>query len=240
MLLRVVDFETTGLPGEGRICQIGWTDVLVRDGGGPPEIHPPFQMFVDPGHAIPPEVRAVHHIRDRDVTGAPSIDEGLRTMQAPNGNGAPTHYVAHNANFEREFCTIDAPWICTRKTAMRVWPEAPNHQNQTLRYWLKVDDDADFAPWDAMPPHRAGPDTYVTAFVLRRALEKAAPDQMVQWTSEPSLLPGAIHFGKHKGTPWSQVDPSYLDWIVTKASEMDTDVVFTARHWLRRHADDRR
>jgi len=43
-----------------------------------------------------------------------------------------------------------------------------------------------------------------------------------------------------RGTPWSRVDISYLDWIVYKATDMDEDVKFTARYWLnRRRADDR-
>lgn len=239
MLLRVTDFETTGLAGEGKICQVGWTDVHVPESGRP-EIGFPFQMFVDPGHAIPPAMRAIHHIRDRDVLGAPSVDVGLEALKAPNGRGDPDIFVAHNAKFEREFApNIDGPWICTRKVAMRIWPDAPNHQNQCLRYWLNVDEDPDFEGWNAMPPHRAGPDTYVTAFVLRRALEKATPEQMVEWSNQPSLLPGAIHFGKHKGTPWSQLPTDYVDWML-KQQDMDEDVRFTARYWLnRRQSDDR-
>jgi len=46
------------------------------------------------------------------------------------------------------------------------------------------------------------------------------------------LLPGPIRFGKHKGTPWRDLPPDYLDWIVNK-SDMDEDAKFTAAHWLK-------
>jgi exodeoxyribonuclease X len=236
MLLRVIDFETSGFPPDGKVCQIGSCDVGLID--GVIKIAMPTSMFINPGHAIPPEARAVHHIRDKDVLGAASIDEGLKQLL----HVAPHAFVAHNAKFEREFFpnTGTIPWICTRKVAMRLWPDAPNHQNQTLRYFLNVDDDGDFESWLAMPPHRAGPDAYITARILQRALLKATIEEMVMWSNQPSLLPGSIHFGKHKGTPWSQVEPSYLDWLVNKATEMDEDVKFTARHWLARRKADAR
>src|SRR6185312_16241594 len=111
----------------------------------------------------------------------------------------------------------DTPWLCTLKAGRRIWPEAPSHSNQALRYFLNIDDADGFEPWQAMPPHRSAPDAYVTGWILLEALKHATVSQMVEWTKQPSLLPGAIRFGKHKGTPWSKVDPSYLDWIATKA-----------------------
>jgi exodeoxyribonuclease X len=234
MLLRVTDFETTGVPPDAAICQIGWTDVGVVNGRI--KIGVPTAMFINPGRPIPPEARAVHHIRDKDVAEAPTVDAGFLKLM----DFRPDAFVAHNAKFEREFFAgSDIPWICTRKVAMRIWPDAPNHQNQTLRYWLGVDEDVDFDRNNAMPPHRAGPDTYITAFILARAILKATVDDMIRWTNEPSILPGAIHFGKHKGTPWPQVDPSYLQWMVNQA-DMDEDARYTARYWLARHDADRR
>lgn len=238
MLLRVIDFETTNLPPDCAICQIGRTDVLHR--GGKPTILEPGAMFVNPEREIAPEARAIHHIRDRDVKDAPPVDLGLRSLMQANGHGEPDVFAAHNAKFERDlFDGGGKPWICTRKIAMRLWPDAPNHQNQTLRYFLGIDGQYDFEAHLAMPPHRAGPDTYVTAHILARALVMESAEQLIRWSNEPSLLPGNIGFGKHKGLPWSQVPGDYLDWIVSK-SDMDYEVKFTARHWLaRRRSDDR-
>ena len=74
MKVRVVDLETTGRPEDAvkAICEIGWTDVVVPVGyegaGGIVQI--PHAALVNPGHPIPPETRAVHHISDADVVGA--------------------------------------------------------------------------------------------------------------------------------------------------------------------------
>jgi exodeoxyribonuclease X len=240
MLLRVVDLETTGLkPPEAAICEIGWTDILLdTDLAGQTDwtLNGPQYLYVDPGRPIPPEARAVHHISDRDVAGEMSPDVGLQALM----RGAPEVFVAHNSIYDRQFFAGgETPWICTRKVAMRLWPDAPNHQNQTLRYWLDIDGQYHFMPDRAQPSHRAGPDTYVTAHLVLKALESTTVTQMIEWTNQPSLLPGAIHFSKHKGTPWSKLDSGFLQWCL-RQPDMDTDVKFTARYWLnRRRSDDR-
>jgi exodeoxyribonuclease X len=246
-LIRVIDFETTGVePPKAAICQVGKCDVHVedakcietREAGYVTRIAFPYSMFVNPGHPIPPEARGVHHIRDRDIAEAPPVDAGVKMLMETDGR--PDAFVAHNAKFERQFFEGGGiPWIDTYKVAFRLWPEAPNHQNQTLRYVLDIDSRHDFQTELALPAHRAGPDAYVTAHILAVALEHTTVEQMIEWSNQPSLLPGSIHFGKHKGTAWSQVVPSYLDWIC-KQDNMDADVKFTARHWLnRRRSDDR-
>lgn len=116
---------------------------------------------------------------------------------------------------------------------MRVWPDAPSHANQVLRYWL-----GDVAePLLAMPPHRAAPDAYVTAHILVHALAYASINDMVSWTSGPALLP-AVTFGKHRGARWQDVPWDYLDWIVRK-SDLDEDTKFTARHEIKRREAER-
>lgn len=218
-MIRVIDFETTGMPPEAAVCEIGWQDFGTSlTGFG--------RSFVNPGTPIPPEAMAVHHITDADVAGAPAKEEIFARLM----DGVDI-FAAHNAAFERSFFGGgDKPWICTLKAARRVWPDAPSHSNQVLRYWLGVPAD----PLRAMPPHRALPDAYVTALVLEALCKSCRIEDMVQWTNEPSLLP-RITFGKHRGLKWSDVPVDYLDWIVGK-SEMDEDVKFTARHELKRRA----
>lgn len=224
MRLRVTDFETTGMPPEARICEIGWCDVLLREGAAA-DIGVPVGRLVNPGIPMPPEARAIHHIGDIDLVDAPTIDAGLLALSG----GEPDVFVAHNAAFEREFFTGGGkPWICTLKVARRLWPECPSHTNQCLRYWLGIELDDTLA----MPPHRAAPDAYVTAFILQQALQVASVVDMVKWTSQPSLLP-RVTFGKHRGQAWSDLPADYLSWLVNK-SDMDADTKFTARHHLNR------
>jgi exodeoxyribonuclease X len=234
MLIRILDFETTGLTPQDAICEVGWCDVQIRGNGATVDL--PEAMFINPGRPIPPQARGVHHIGDAEVAGAPSIEAGFKRLMA----GPPDIFCAHQMGFERGYFSGGAvPWICTRKVSMRLWPEAPDHKNQTLRYFLNLDLDELFNPKQAMPPHRAAPDSYVTSWLFCEALKHATVEQMIAWTNQPSLLPGAIHFGKHKGTPWPQVDPTYLVWML-KQTDMDEDARFTAQHWLnRRRSDDR-
>ena len=234
MRVRVIDFETTGTEPTDAICEIGWTDIIAdRD---VLDIRLPKAMLVHPGRPIPPEARGVHHISNRDIEHAPPVVVGLQQLIEDQ----PGAFCAHNAKFERQFFGGgDVPWICTRKVAMRLWPDAPNFQNQTLRYLLDIDADYGFDTPSADPSHRAGPDAYVTAHILARALALKPLEQLIKWSNEPSLLPGNINFGKHKGTPWSRVDTGYLEWIV-KQADMDEDVRFTSRHWLNRRRADAR
>ena len=223
-IIRVIDFETTGMPPDAMVCEVGWCDVGFNADPFVLRVGAPAGMLVNPNVPMPPEARAVHHISDGDLAGAPAITTGFLKLS----EGAPDVFAAHNCAFEREFFTGgEKPWICTLKVARRLWPDCPSHSNQCLRYFLGVElDDA-----LAMPPHRAAPDAYVNAHVLAKALEVASVADMVKWTSEPSLLP-RVTFGKHRGTPWSDVPADYLSWIVEK-SDMDADTKFTAKHWLK-------
>jgi exodeoxyribonuclease X len=231
MKLRVIDFETDGVPPDARICEVGHCDVRTYD-NDPPEVGDPVSMLIHTGRPMPPDARAVHHIAEADLVDAMPVEKGLLALR----HGEPSVFVAHHAAFEKQLFTGgETPWICTLKVARRLWPESPSHSNQCLRYYLNLALDGALA----MPPHRAAPDAYVTAFILVEAIKLASIDQMIEWTSQPSLLPGAINFGKHKGTPWPQVDTGYLEWIGRQA-DMDEDVKFTAKHWLdRRRVDNR-
>ena len=232
MRIRVIDVETTGIPSETEthaLVEIGTCDLVQSPSGW--RIEAPVSTLVNPGRKIPIEAMAVHHIRDHDVADAPSPDRALLTL----GEGA-TYFCAHNIDFERKFYAGgETPWICTFKSALRVWPDAPSHSNQVLRYFLDVDAQDDFDPTLAMPPHRAGPDAYVTAFILRELIDQASIEDMVRWSSGPALL-AKVGFGKHRGKRWSElaaIDRGYLEWIVDKSGMDDRDVRATAKHYLK-------
>jgi exodeoxyribonuclease X len=145
--------------------------------------------------------------------------------------------VAHSARFERGFIADTAhgglPWICTVRAAKNVWPEAPGHSNQVLRYWRGLRLDTALAD----PAHRAGPDAWVTAHLLIDMLKVATVEQMLAWTNEPRRL-DRIPFGKHRGRPWAEPPEDYLRWMVGQGGsgqgDMDADVVAAARQELDR------
>lgn len=124
MLVRCIDFETTGMPeSEGAaICEVGWCDIEVGEPGEGGRVNltsigKPISMYCNPGRPMPPEARAVHHISDKDVQAAVEPSEGLRRL----GEGTADYFIAHNAKFEKAFFPFAAaPWICTYKSALRL------------------------------------------------------------------------------------------------------------------------
>lgn len=213
MIIRCIDFETTGIPTEAdkhAIVEIGWCDLGTSA---------PRNLLCNPGRTIPPEAKAVHHITDEMVkyaTGDVSVLDGADI------------YVAHNADYERQFYRTDKPFICTYKVALRYWPEAPSHGLQFLRYYL----DLDVSPALVEPPHRAAPDAYLCSVLMAQIMsrEGASLDEMTRWSSGPALLP-RITFGKHKGSRWEDVPSDYLEWLAFK-SDMDRDIKANAKHHL--------
>lgn len=216
MLIRAIDFETTGIPTDDdphAIVEIGWSDLPA---------HKYDACLVNPGRTILHEAMAVHHITDEMVKDA---DGSLHVL------GSPDYFAAHNADYERQFLKTDIPWICTYKVAMRVWPDLPQHGLQYLRYALAlpVNQKLDM-------PHRAGPDAYLCALLLEKITEQPnAPDveTMVRWSNGHALLPRCPLF-KHKGKKWADVPTDYLDWIVNKPNDVAADVKANAKLELRK------
>jgi exodeoxyribonuclease X len=228
-IIRCLEFETTGLdPTDGaRVCEIGITDVMALPTSSNDArdvqwaIGPTKSILVNPGHHIPAEISAVHHITDADVAAAPPFSEVAQVILE---DASEVCLCAHNNRFEQKFFTVPAPWIDTYRVALHLAPQAPEHKLQTLRYWLKLDADKD----RASPPHRAGPDTYVTALLVQRMLAKLSVTQMIEISSRPAILP-KLTFGVMK--PLEEVPSSYLHWLLDNITD-DEDVIATARHHL--------
>lgn len=230
LMIRVLDTETTGLGDDAKVIEIGYVD-LHHHGGGEWTLTDPVGLLINPGVSIPPEASAIHHIRDADVASAPPADHVFRSVaNVP----AITQWAAHNADYDRRFFGGgDRPWICTLKAVYRAFPGAPKHGNQTIRYYLGLDDFPDFDPVKADPPHRAGPDAYVTAFILKFILENGiSADQLIDWTKARAELP-RMPFGKHTGSTWKELPVDYLEWIV-KQSDIDRDVKHCAKREIER------
>ena len=229
-VFRCCDVESTGIPSETErhsMVEAAYADVVGERGGE--VILGPWSSLCHPGRPVPPEASAVHHLRDIDVKDAPSPD----VVCAKIGSGGD-YYVAHNSDFDRQFFGGgDKPWICTWKCALRIWPDAPSHKLQVLRYWLKFDDDPLFERDLAMPPHRAAADAYCAAFLLLKMLDASTIEQMVKWSSGPALLV-KVGFGKHFGLKWSEVPRDYLSWILEKSDITDRDVRATAKFYAKR------
>jgi len=233
-VVRVVDVETTGLDPLAQVCEIGYCDVVSNEVD---ENSKPVGWQVVEGTSsllsveipIPPEVSAVHHILAEDLVGAPRLSD-IAPIIFEHPENRPFYLAAHNCKFERQFLTPeitgDVSWICTYQVACRVWPDAPSHSNQVLRYWRNP---GGLVRERAGAAHRAFGDAYVTAFLLRELLQAQPIEELVAWSNEPVLLT-RVSFGKHKGKPWAEVPTDYLEWML--GQDFDEDRLHTARFHL--------
>lgn len=162
MLIRVFDFETTGFPPGAAVIEAGWTDVIVD--GNIVEVGETTSMLVNPFEAAPQLEMSVgalstHHIEKSDLIGAPAPEVAFRTLSKD-----ADAFAAHNIEFDSQFFTGGGkPMICTFKAALHLWPDAEKHQNQYLRYLHNLPVDRKIAEMS----HRAGPDSHVTAHLLK-------------------------------------------------------------------------
>lgn len=226
MRARAIDVETTGMAVPGsRVVEIGWFDFVI----GQPinSAVPAKSVIVNPGVPIPPTAMAIHHITDEDCANGIAIDRAL--AMATDGCDL---LIAHNVAFEKFFINTDLPWVCTYKTGMRLYGDAPEHSNQFFRYALCPDLPIEHA----MPPHRAGPDAYVTAHIFQEFSKHISVDQMIDLSLLP-VLQYRCRFGeKHNGKTWeeiAEIDPGFLQWIL-RAEHFPEDITYTASYWLRR------
>lgn len=96
MLIRVTDFETTGVPPDAAVCEAGWSDVCGDDFGW--TVGNPFSMLVDPGRPMPPEARAVHHLSDEDCVGAPQATTAfMKLMDGADGSPRTMPHLSKNS-----------------------------------------------------------------------------------------------------------------------------------------------
>ncbi len=158
----MVDVETTGFShASDRVVEMACVVVSGRT------IVQTWSTLVDPRRPIPEYATRVHGITDQDVTNAaPFVVAQRRLRRLCRGSTV----VAHNAAFDLGFLPALAhlPSLCTLRLARRCFPQAPNHRNQTLRRYLRIDDDPALAD---LPAHRALADALVTAAILLRCLE---------------------------------------------------------------------
>lgn len=152
----VIDVETTGLhPARDRVVEIACALVDAE------RIVERWATLVNPCIPIPSSATAVHGITDEMVADAPVIESALRDARRLAGGRV---FAAHCARFDLSFVgeSIAGTALCTMLLARAIFPDAPNHKNQTLRRYLRIDCEAG----EELPAHRALGDALVTAHVL--------------------------------------------------------------------------
>jgi exodeoxyribonuclease X len=173
----------------------------------------------------------VHHISLAECQGKQPFEAGdmFRDMDIQA-------LAAHNADFELKFFDSPLPVICTYKSALRAWPDAPSHSNGALRYWLEDQGLITLDHASTQPAHRAGPDTYVTAHILLALFNAGHTGrEMIAWSKEPRLLPTCPIGAEWRGKKWAEVDGGFLGWMLRQPT-MEEDLKWNAKREIARRA----
>jgi exodeoxyribonuclease X len=256
-MIIVLDCETTGIDASKdavvEVAAVGISRKLQHPDGVSTNVwrvSEGYSSLVAPGRRVPPAARAVHHLGDGELRNAPKLAGALNVcllgaavnaldLVGSRSNGIE-YIAAHNADFDRAFMGDvvkyilgrDVPWLCTWRCALHLYPDAETHSNQGLRYALRGLDDAMRAALPVnVPPHRALYDATTTAFLLQRMLSQHSIGDLLALQDKP-VLQRVCRFGKHRGTPWSDVPLDYCRWLLRAEPPFDRDVQHTARHYL--------
>lgn len=231
MKIRVVDFETNGIAPPAEVIEVGFSDVVKTDLGW--HVGRPASRLCGCNGPVTCETRAVHHIAPAELKYCEPFYSQPFVVDARTAGAVAI--AAHHADFEGKWLGPvlgDMPMICTYKGALRVFPDAPAHGNQLLRYWLEEQGLSAVDPVIGSPAHRAGPDAFATAHLLAVLLSKASVEDLIAWTKEPAALT-RIPIGKQRGAKWADVDGGFLGWML-RQPDMDRDLVWNAQREINR------
>ena len=223
ILILVIDTETTGIdPFTDKVVELAGVGLT----GGV------WSGLVSPGGPIPPEASAVHHLTEASFSGEgvwPDLTAAWVDMLR-HCKTMPEAYAAHNSTFDRGFIARlgyggSAPWLCTWRCALHLWPDAPAYGNQVLRYYLGLK--PGLPP--GLAPHRALYDAIVTSELLKEMLKLKTLTELLELQHKPVLLK-TVRFGKHAGKLWNDVPREYLRWMLSQ--DFDGDILHTAKHYF--------
>ena len=179
-----------------------------------------YGSLINPQKPIQFGAMSVHGISESMVANAPTIEQFMADAGYPLA-GPGTILTAHKASYDIEFF---GPWmdqqdtLCTLKCAQRIYPDAENHKLGTLRCMLGLDGDTRKA-------HSAQEDVSVLIQLAQRLCQDAETDLYglieLQNRPNPNLK---MTFGKHRGTPLKDLPSNYIDWLLTKADNVDADL----------------
>ena len=228
----VVDTETTGV--DARVDHVVEAAAVEVDWSGQGRHRTLLDTLVRPGVPIKATAMGVHHI-DEATAARGRAFAGVRAELLAHGAGASVW--AHKADFDRGMLRLGPPhpeegppWHDSLRLSRHAFPDAPDHQLQTLRYHLGL------AAVDGARPHGALGDAWLVAelMVRCRAALGQADGTALRGRAATAVLLRRVGFGKHRGAPWSEVPADYLEWMLGPGQEWQADVEHTARHWLAR------
>lgn len=262
MIITVLDTETTGDGPQDQVIEVGAVTLQLGTSVTRTVSKDTIHQTTDPNAwritsarsvllrptvPIHVEARAAHHITDEELEGRPE-SPSPEAWEAFYALVRGTDLLAfHNAAFDLRL--IGQTWpppvgksppdaICTLRSARHLYPDAPRHTNQVLRYWLGLNDEVMRPPNKRPhpmlggPPHRALPDAWVTAHLLLRMLTEHAPQELLDLGARPVLLRTCPMGKENRGKSFEQVPYRDLKWMAD-LPDLDPDLRHTVEHWMR-------
>lgn len=221
-----LDCETTGLETDkDRIIELAIVkfDII--------HSYDKFETLIDPECRIPEDSIAIHHITQKMVSGNSPIKEVLPKFLEFVGNDI---IVGHGINFDIEIinetakreripCTIKKNRFIDTLRLARIYGESPINSLEHLRKHFHI---------EAEVAHRAMSDVVVNIEVFKRLVKPYfTVKKLFEVLSRPVLLK-EMPLGKHKGRPFKEIPPEYLQWAANK--NFDMDLLFSIRTELKR------
>ncbi len=219
-----LDTETTGITADDRLIQLSYkvqgTDETAT------EI---FKSSVPIGL----EAMSVHHITPKMQEGRCEFAVSAMRSRLLELFAEGAIMVAHNAKFDLGFLkaegVVPSAHICTLKVAQYFDEKAelPQYKLQFLRYFHGVEVEA--------KAHDAEGDVAVLEKVFEFYASRMDLQLMLDISSKPGMIK-KLMFGKHKGKLISEVEPSYLSWLLgekMKESPRDEDWIHTLTEALK-------
>lgn len=231
----ILDTETTGFDQNDRIIQLAY---IVYDGMN----LEPFETFCSTPQPIGFSAMAVHHITPEMIAGKPKLIDTEIYKFLEELNTEENYMVIHNAPFdlkmlEREGFQNKMKVIDTLRVTQRLAPNLESHKMQFLRYHrglYKEEPEMAKMLGVEIKAHDAMGDIVVLFLLFKRLLEGRTPDELVEISSQPNMI-NKMKFGKYRGQLISDVvktDRPYLEWMVTKLTDLDPDVKYSIEVFL--------
>lgn len=183
--------------------------------------------LIDPQQMISPAASGVHGLVSSDVESSPTLSEFFSDEGEQCYGGhiqGPAAVIGHRVSFDTHtvgpFITGGFTEVCTLRWARKLYPYSENHQLSTLIFSLDLPRSAG--------AHRALADVYSALYLTKHICDRTGMSlpELVEASKEPMEVL-TVPFGKHKGSSFMDVPPSYLEWMLREMKDLDGDLKYS-------------
>lgn len=198
----ILDTETASL--KGGVVELAWLKV-----GNDLAIYEEQCFRTNPERPIEPGAQAIHGIGDLDVIGCPTLSEVWTAVD-------PIDVIGHNVGFDVRMTQSVISYnrkLCTLDLARQYIKTTTNHKLPTLQKELRL---------PVRNSHSALDDVHTCRDFLLLLTEQYGFDveTLIERASRPKMI-FRMPYGKHKGTPISQVPSGYRQWLLEQDIDKD-------------------